>query len=211
MFAGDVGRHARRAQQSGRGRGVDDGPATGLQQARNFVLHAQPHAREIHGDDRCPIRLGVVRRGGQYAFDAGVVERAIQPAVRPDHRVHHRLDLCHLRHVRLQTERLAARLADHADGFLGARPIHVRGRDLGAFAREYPRRGPSDARSRAGDQRNLALRQICHAFPPSSESGARITENAGKTTSGPLDSRGEEGCLHVAYVIHFFHEQITYT
>src|SRR5262249_32567200 len=90
------------------------------------------------------------------AFDARIVEEAVDLAVGIKRFLDVVRDIGRFSDVRLHEARLAALLLDDAGRRLAARCVAVDDDYLGARFRESERGGAADAVARAGDQRDLA-------------------------------------------------------
>ena len=102
----------------------------------------------------------------QFAFDAGIVEEAVDRAVGVERRLHIVLHLGRFGDVGGDEARLAALLADDAGGRLAAAASRSTTTTLAPRFGEGQRRGPADAVARAGDQRDLAGEVQIHGVPP---------------------------------------------
>ena len=156
---------------------VDDRAAAVRQHGRDFVLHAQPHALEVHAHDFVPLCFGDVRhRRVSRPHDARVVDRAVQAAELLHRRLDHALDIRGAADISLDEVRLAARSDDslHDLGALFGAP---RGDDdLGALCSEFQRGGFAQARTSTGHQRDLARKHLHFDSPARqpSVSGGRL-------------------------------------
>ena len=91
------------------------------------------------------IFFAALGRVGELAFDPGVVESAVEPAVSLEGLVDHHLDLPRNRNVGGQTARFAAAFLDHLDRVFRAFRHVVNDHDLRAFFCQPERRRPSDS------------------------------------------------------------------
>ena len=114
-----------------------------------LALHAEEDPCEIDGEHPVPRFLVVLGEASALAADAGVVERAIQPAEPLDAPVDERLDLSGIGHVALYEERFGASLARQSDGFTAARLVDIGEEQLApssantsAVARPIPEAAP---------------------------------------------------------------------
>ena len=121
VLGGDVGRDARRADEAGdRGR-VDDGARLLLQHDRQHVAQPEEHALDVDADHLVEHRLVVLGERLELAFDAGIVEEAVDAAVGVERGLHVGLHLGRLGDVGGLRARLPALLLDGAGGALRAR------------------------------------------------------------------------------------------
>jgi hypothetical protein len=98
------------------------------------------------------------------AGDAGVVERAVEPAIGADHAFDHRADIRVAGDVARQRYRLAARGIDLGDGFAGGFGRDIGNRNARAFARKGQGGGAADPAPApaTGDQRRFSIEQPGH-------------------------------------------------
>ena len=118
---------------------------------RQHVTQAQEHALHVDPDHGVEHRLVIVRGGRKLAFDAGIVEEAVDAAVFVDRGLHIGLHLVRLGNVGCHRESVAAALADDARRGLGRRAVAVHHYDFGAMPGEARRRCAADAVAAAGD------------------------------------------------------------
>ena len=99
MFGSDVNAHLREADVTGYARGVDDGAATVLEHHWNFVAHRIENAPHVDVENASIFGFSRLFERA-FPFDAGVVERDVEPAEfvdrELDHRFHVRVfgDIC---------------------------------------------------------------------------------------------------------------------
>ena len=153
MLRGGIGTHARRGPVAHDAGGVDDRAAAA--QRRKLGAQADQQAAQVDCDDAVEIveRVGADwnhRRAG--LLDPGVVERAVEAAVRP-HRGRDRR-----RHVGLAGDVGGQRHRPVDVGRHRGNAVTVAvGQDqLRAVTGEHPRCGRTDTARRAGDQDDLA-------------------------------------------------------
>ena len=99
VLAGNVCGNPGEPDQAGDRRAVDDRAAALLLHLCDLVLHAQPHAFEVDRDDAVPVVLRAICGRRLLAFDACVVERAIDAAEGFDRAADRRTHVALLRHV----------------------------------------------------------------------------------------------------------------
>ncbi|MNZ84323.1 hypothetical protein D3C78_1030750 [compost metagenome] len=126
------------------------------------MLHAQPHALHVDAHDGVELALLAVGQTTLLDLDAGIVEGIVQAAIGGHGAVHQRLDLGVAGHVAANEGGLAAGSADQLGGRLAARSIDIGNHDLGALTGERQGGGATDAGTGAGDQGNLAGKQLTH-------------------------------------------------
>ena len=151
-------------EEAGDRRGIDDRAAAALEQFRNRPLRGAEHAGEAQLDRVGPHRLVDVADEGEPAparRQRGLAERIVVQDVEAaeglDGAADHRVDARRLRRIGRDGDRGAPRARDLAGDSLRLRLVDVGHGDLGAARREAHRRGPPDSRSRARDQRHLAV------------------------------------------------------
>ena len=146
MLRGDIGRHAGGRDQPGDRGGVDDRAPLLLQHDRQHVAQPEKHALDV--DRRSPAsNIVLVIFGGvrHFAFDAGIVEEAVDRAVGVERRLDIGPHLGRFGDVGGDEACLAALLADDPGGRLAAGAVAVDDDDLGAALGEGERRGAADA------------------------------------------------------------------
>ena len=135
---------------------VDDRPGALFDHDRDGVLAAEEDAADVDGHDLVPRRdVGVDDRVVGLGHDPGVVVEDVDPAVRGDGLVDHRLGARLGRDVDLDEARLAAVLADEADRLLAGRLAELCDDDLRAFGGEHPGGHPAHPAAGAGDDADL--------------------------------------------------------
>ena len=155
MLRCDIRRHAgRRDEPRDRG-GVDDRALLLLQHDRQHMAQAEKDAFDVHREHLIEHRLVILGGVLDGAFDAGIVEEAVDLAVGVERRFHIGLHFGGFGDVGLDKPRLAALLADDAGGRLAAVGVAIDDDDLGAALRKGERRGAADAVAGASDQRDL--------------------------------------------------------
>src|SRR5206468_3204966 len=139
VLARDVGRADELvAEQPGHRCVIHYDPTAELQQQRDLVLHAQPHAFEVDVDDAVPDVFRLVGRRHEHALeDTGVVEGAVEASVAGDGTCERGLDLCAVAHVGVHEARLATFTADGFDGQFTAGRVDIGDDDGGALARHH--------------------------------------------------------------------------
>ena len=131
-------------------------PPTLTDHLRQDVAQAEEHALHIHIDHLVEHGLVVVGGRSDLAFDAGVVEEAVDPAELLDRGPHIGLHLFGPGDIGGHRDGFAAVLADDAGGRFGTRGVAVHHHHLRTVAGERRSRRAADPIAAAGDQRNLA-------------------------------------------------------
>ena len=190
MFAGRVGSvaHVARLRAVDR-RDVDDRAAAVGQHGRNLVLHAQPHALQVHTHDFVPLCLGDVRHLGEpRTRDARIVDRAVEAAEFLDRGLDHVFDIRGAADIGLDEMRLAACIDDSLHDLGALLGASGGDDDLGALLREFQRGGFSQPGTSAGHQCDLACKilHVCLPRPSACRSGA---ESAITSTRAAIPSR----------------------
>src|SRR3989441_9843038 len=109
MFAGRIYWPAAKAGQARRRRIIHNSPTPLREHLSNLVFHTEPDAFKVDIHEAIPIRFGELMQRSAHSC-AGVVEGAVQSAVRGHCFVHQRLDLHGPRHIRSDKEGLATSL-----------------------------------------------------------------------------------------------------
>jgi hypothetical protein len=91
------------------------------------------------------------------AFDTGVVEREVESAEPIDRLAHELRNAGRVRDIRRDEMRVDTQLGEIHSRLLPALDVDISYRDVDALTSEGQRRGPADTRSRARDDRDLAL------------------------------------------------------
>ena len=200
MLRGDIGGHPwGRDKPRNRG-GVNDRTPLLLQHDRQDVAQAEEDALDVDRDDlveRVLVMLGGVR---PFAFDAGIVEEAVDRAIGVECCLHIGPHIGRFGDVRGDEMRLAALLPDDTGGSLAAGRIAINDNDFGAAFGESKRRGAADAVPGTSDQRATLpiksgflafLRSICHSR------GKRESRavNTRSLVSGPPLPRGDANVI----------------
>src|SRR5215472_2734586 len=171
MLRGDIGWHAGGRDEPRNRRGVDNRALLLLEHDGQHMPQPEKYAFDIDADDLIEHRLVILGGVFDAAFDAGIVEEAVDLAVSGDRFFDIVRNIGRFCDIRLYEARLAALLLDDAGRRLAARCVAVDDDDLGARFRESERGGAPDAVARAGDQRDLAGKIEIHwilpyFFPP---------------------------------------------
>ena len=116
------------------------------------MLHRQPHAFQVDRDDAVEVVFLERRDRRRRAFDAGIVEGAVDAPEAGDDIGDERLDTRRLCHVARGGARFAAGLTHQACSVFGAGRVEVGAEHAGAGTRGGQRGGAPDAAGRAGDQ-----------------------------------------------------------
>ena len=132
VLRGDIGRHPGGRHETRDRGGVDDRAPLLLQHDRQYVAQAEEDALDVDADDRVEHVLVIFGGVRPFAFDAGVVEEAVDRAVGVERRLDVVPHLGRFGHVGGDEARLAALLADDPGGRLAGRRVAVDEHDLGA-------------------------------------------------------------------------------
>ncbi len=128
-----------------------------LQHHRQHVAQAEEDALQVDRDDLVEHVLVIVLGRDDLALDAGVVEEAVDAAIRGQGLFDVVLHRRRFRHVGLHEVRVAAPLRDDVDGGLAERRRrHRPPSTLAPRSGEAQRGRSADAAATAGDQRNFA-------------------------------------------------------
>ena len=166
MLRGRVRTHAAGACYRGHRCRVADGAARSALHQRQFVLHPEKHALEIHTEHVLVIIRRIVLDTMSTARYAGVVERRVEPTrFRADAR-DERLDVPLLGNIGADNARSTAGLRDQVTRlgqfpFLPPGAIHER-----ASGSENTRGFASDAGAGARNENDLVLKITGHANSP---------------------------------------------
>ena len=146
------------AEDGDEARDVDHRAAAPLQQVRDPVLAAEEDAARVDGLHAIPrLGRGVQDRRVVVGRDPGVVVEDVDAAEALRRRVHHRLDVGLLRHVRLEREGVAGA---ESDRLLRGLQVHVGGAHLGALLGEEDRRLAAHAAAGTGDHADLSIQAL---------------------------------------------------
>jgi hypothetical protein len=119
-----------------------------------FVLHAGPYAAQVHRIDSVKGVTGLVGGVGWQSLDAGVVESHVQPAEGCNVLVDHRGNLLLIGHVTGDAQHLVLAGPQVLDGS-SKRGLVMSAGTTAPDSAERLRGGQADARTSAGDQREV--------------------------------------------------------
>ena len=133
--------------------------------------HAQPYPLEVDCDHAVEGLLGPLGGllSGRFDLppgDAGIVERAVEPAIGADHPFDHGSDIRVARHIARQRYCLTPGRVDLGDGFAGGFARDIGDRDARPFTRKGQGGGAADPAPAARDQGRFPVEQPGHRSLP---------------------------------------------
>src|SRR4030095_7232944 len=111
----------------------------------DFILHAQPHACKVDGNDPIPLCLGVLCSPSGSASNASIIEGTVEASIGGDRIFDHRFYCCLLSHVGLNECRVSSRTFDALDRLFTTVNEDISDHDLCAFAGKGERGGLTDS------------------------------------------------------------------
>src|SRR6266540_2183270 len=177
VLRGVVGAQIRVPHHARDGSRVDDRPEPLRCHLTQLVLHAKEDAGQVDGEDAAPRFIVVLDDRRVGAFDAGVVEGAVQPAKLLDRGLDDRFHSLRDGDVAADEDRPCPPLADEPCRLTALLRVDVGEHEYRALLGEEERRRPPDARGRSGDERDLVLEERSHPLnsPASSTSATPET------------------------------------
>ena len=132
-------------------------PPAVLQHPRDLVFHGEPHAFDIDVHDRVIVGFGLLDQRRDVAFDAGIVEGQIEPAICLHRMIDQRLNLGCDQHICPLEAGRPTGITDHRDCLLAALNIAITDDDLRPFARKRERCRAADSRTSTSYQCDLSF------------------------------------------------------
>src|SRR6266581_8928270 len=105
--------------QTHNGSGIDNGTIPLLKHLDNFVLHTEPHALQINGENLVPDVFGAFMQGGTYATgNARIIMGTVETPIGLHGLRDHRLDGGCLGYIDLDEDGFPTVFRNHMDGLL---------------------------------------------------------------------------------------------
>src|SRR5262245_10393937 len=162
MFARDIRRKARKANQSSHRRCVDNCSTSLFEHLLKFVLHAQPHAFEVDSEYPVPMSVSILDGWLDHSLNPSVIKGAVETSVGIDCFLDHGFNLDGFGDISLDKRCLAASSFDQPQRLLATFGDDISYNNLGAFTGEDLRRGATNARASSCNQRDFAINSSCH-------------------------------------------------
>src|SRR6185369_9117911 len=175
MLGSDIGGHSRPAKNRRNRSAVHDGARPLSQHHRKHMTQPKEDALEVDDDDPIEHRLVVFLSRRNGALNSGIVEKAIDSAVRLERYLHITADVVSPRDVGAHEARYSATLLNQLGASSCAGLVDIGDHDFGAAGGETKRSRLPDIATATGDQCNFAL-EIHHLATLL----ARLTRSAGR-------------------------------